>query len=244
MKRIINFCQEKYKVLIPVMVAIVLIITTFFLYKEYQYDNKRNKKEVSVYQYFGGIKNEYTAIVTYNLRDSIVDVKAKDKKIEYDSIPIYYKDENKVIFPNEMTIVFPLREGSQFKLYKYATYYKEDNLHYIKNNIDVGTYNYFFLYDGKDVFFFPDEVTLKINGKDYKKLGNGSYVSLVGGLTLIYYDTTSGDSEVIELNGRSLTVVNDNVDVNVSERYCMSFGKKVLLFTPDNLKPVFKTIDN
>lgn len=243
MKKVINFCKENYKVLIPVMVGIVLLITLFFLYREYKYDNTRNKKEIEVFQYFGGMKSEYTAIVTYNLKNSIVDIEAKDKKIEYDSIPVYFKDDDMVMFPREMTIVFPLRDGSQFKLYRYATYYKEDNLHYVKNNIDVGNYNYFFLYDGKDVFFFPDEVTLKLNDKEYKKLGAKSYVSVVGGLTLIYYDTTTDTSEVIELDGKTVTVVNDNIDVNISERYFTSFGKKVLLFTPDNLNPVFKTID-
>lgn len=244
MKKVINFCKENYKILIPIMVAIVLLVTLFFLYKEYKYDNTRNKQEVNVFQYFGGMKTEYTAIVTYNLKNSIVNLEAKDKKIEYDSIPVYFNDENKVMFPSEMTIVFPLRNGSQFKLYKYATYYMEDNLHYIKNNIDIGNYNYFFLYDGKDVFFFPDEVTLRIDGKDYKQLGSKSYVSVIGGLTLIYYDTNTDTSEVIELNGSEVTVVNDNMDVNISERYFMSFGKKILLFTPDNLNPVFKTIDN
>ena len=243
MKKIINFCQENYKILIPVMVGIVLLVTVFFLYREYKYDNTRNKKEFSVYQYFGGMKSEYTAIVTYNLKEAIVDLKAKDKKIEYDSIPVYYKDNENVLFPNEMTIVFPLRDGSQYRLYKYATYYKEDNLHYIKNNIDTGEYNYFFLYDGKDVFFFPEETTLKINNKEYKKLGERSYVTVVGGATLIYYDTATDTSEVIELDGDTVTVVNDNMDVNVSERYFLSFGKKILLFNPDNLNPVFKTID-
>lgn len=243
MKKVINFCKENYKILIPVMVGIVLLVTLFFLYREYKYDNTRNKKEVNVYQYFMGSKVDYTAIITYNLKDSIVDLEAKDKKIEYDSIPVYYNEEEKVLFPNEMTIVFPLRDGSQFRLYKYATYYKEENLHYIKNNTDIGNYNYFFLYDGNDVFFFPDEVTLKINNKEYKKLGSMSYVTVVGGLTLIYYDTSSGTSEIIELEGDIVTVVNDNINVNINERYFISFGEKVLLFKPDNLKPVFKTID-
>lgn len=244
MKKFINFCKENYKILIPVMVGIVLLVTVFFLYREYKYDNTRNKKEVSVYQYFGGMKTEYTAIVTYNLRDSIVDLKAKDKKIEYDSIPVYYQEEEKVLFPSEMTIVFPLRDVSQYRLYKYATYYKEDNLQYIKNNIDVGNYSYFFLYDGKDVFFFPDEVTLKINDKEYKKLGAMSYVTVVGGLTLIYYDTDNETSEVIELDGDTVMVVNDTLEVNVSEKYCLHYGQKILLFKPDNLNPVPKQLTN
>ena len=40
--------------LIPVMVVFVLLITVYFLYREYKYDNYRNKKEEEVYQYFGG----------------------------------------------------------------------------------------------------------------------------------------------------------------------------------------------
>ena len=109
MKKIIKFCKENYKILIPVMVGIVLFVTIFFLYREYKYDNTRNKKEVSVYQYFGGMRTDYTAIVTYNLKESIVGLKSKDTKIEYDSIPVYYQNEEKVLFPNEMTIIFPLK---------------------------------------------------------------------------------------------------------------------------------------
>lgn len=243
MKNIVNFCKEKYKILIPVMVAIVLFVTIFFLYREYKYDNTRNKKEVSVFQYFNGVRAGYTAIVTYNLRDSIVDLEAKNKKIEYDSIPVYYKDENKVIFPEEMNIVFPLKEGSQYKLYKYATYYEEDDIHYIKNNTDLGVYDIFFLYDGKDVFFFPDEVTLFINDKKHIDLGARSYVSVVGGFTLIYYDTATDTSEVIELDGDTVTVSSEYVNVNISRKTCLSFGKDVILMSPNNLNPVFKTID-
>lgn len=243
MKNIVNFCKEKYRILIPVMVAIVLFVTLFFLYREYQYDNTRTKEEVSVYQYFSGVKVDYKAVITYNLKDAIVGIEAKNKKIESNSIPIYYDDISNVIFPVPMSIVFPLRNGSQFKLYKYATYYNEDGVHFIKNNTDLGNYNDFFLYDGKDVFFFPEEVTLKINNKEYKKLGAMSYVSVVGGATLIYYDALTDTSDVVELDYDVVTVEGDNINVNISEKYFLSFSSRVLLSAPNNLNPVFKTID-
>jgi len=142
-----------------------------------------------------------------------------------------------------MNIVFPLNEGSQFKLYKYATYYTQDDMKFIKNNTDLGNYDFFFLYDGSEVFFFPDEVTLNINNKEYKKLGAMSYVRVVGGLTLIYFDTESDSGEAIELEGRNVSVSSQYINVNISERYFKSFSNKVLLTTPNNLNPVFKTID-
>lgn len=243
MKNIVNFFKEKYKILIPVMVVIVLVVTIFFLYKEYKYDNTRNKEEISVYQYFGGVRVDYTSIITYNLKNSIVNIEPKDKVIESNTVPIYYSDKSKILFPVEMNIVFPLKNGSQYKLFKYATYFREDSLHFIKNNTDLGYYTDFFLYDGKDVYFFPEETVLKINDKEYKKLGPMSYARVVGGYTLIYYDTTTDTSEARELNGDIVTVVGNHINVNLNDGAFYLFSNRVLLSSPSYLNPVFKTID-
>ena len=235
MEKIKKFFKEKYKILIPIMVVFVLLLTVYFLYREYKYDNYRNKKEYDVYQYFGGIKNEYTGIVTYNLDDIIVDVEAKDKKIEYDSTPVYFKEEKKIIFPYEMNMTFPLKEGSQFRVFKYSIYDKEENNHFIKSGMNRNEYSQFFLFDGKNLFFFPDEVTLLIDGKEYRKLSSMSYVKVVGGYTLEYYDYESDKAEVIEVENKVITVKNELINVNLSQRYLLSFGKKVLLLPPSNL---------
>lgn len=235
MEKIMTIWKKNYKVLIPVMVVFVLLVALYFLYREYRYDNYRNKQEVKVYQYFGGIRTDYTAIVTYNLKDVIVSVDAKDKKIDYDSTPIYYLNDDKVIFPNEMSAVFPLKEGSQYKIYKYSTCEYKDDLHLIKNNVNEQDYNYFFLFDGKGLFFFPSEVTIRLDGKDYKKLTSMSYIKTIGGYTMEIYDKGTDTSEVIELDNRKVTVFNDSMDVNITERYVLSFGRKILLVSPYNL---------
>ena len=123
------------------------------------------------------------------------------------------------------------------------SYYNVDDVHFINNNSDSSNYNNFFLYDGKSVFFFPEETVLKINNKDYVELGAMSYINLVGGYTLIYYDTTTNTSAVLELEGDIVTVLGENINVNISEKYFYSFSNKILLHTPNNLNPVFKTID-
>lgn len=242
MKKVINFCNDKYKLLIPIMVVFVLGISLIFLYNEYKFDNYRNKKEVKVFQSFSSVKTDYTAIVTYNLNDAIVDVKPMDAKIEYDSTPIYYSEEDKVIFPSEMSIVFPLRDGGQFKLYKYSTYYMEDDLHYIKNNIDIGNYSVFFLYNGKNTFFFPYEVDLKVGNKVVENLSKMSFVT-ISDSAITYYDYKDDKGKIIEIDNKEVTVTSENINVNLSGRYVTSFGRDVLLFSPKNLNPVFKSID-
>jgi len=243
MKKVKEFFHRQYKVLIPVMVVVLLLIVLLFFYKEYQYDNYRNKVKENVFQYFNSVRFDYTAEITYNLKDAIVGVRAIDEKINYDATPIYYRDEKKVLFPQEMTIVFPLSYASQYKLYRYATYYTTESFQYIKNNLDTSQYNKFFLYDGKKVFFFPDEVKLLINDKEYKTLSPMSYVSIVGNTTLTYFDYEKEESEFIEIEKKNIKITAENMMINLTERYVESFGEEILLFPPNNLKPVFKTID-
>lgn len=237
MKKVIDFCKQKYKILIPVMAILVLIITMLFLYREYKYDNLRNKKEEEVYQYFGGERNDYTAIITYNLKDIIVDVTPKDKKIDYDATPIYFKDQDKVLFPKEMSIVFPLKEESQLKLYKYSMYEKIDDTDIITMNNKSGYYYHFFLFDGKGLYFFSEEMTLYINDKEYKKLSPMSYVSVVGGYTLTYYDKENDTSEFLEVENKKITIGSDDMhlNINLNERNFMVYDDYELLFAPYNL---------
>lgn len=243
MKEIINFCKKKYKVLIPVMVGIVLLVALFFLYREYEYENTRIKKEIAVFQTFFGERTDYKAIVTYNLKDSILDLNAKDLKVYYDSTPIYYMNLDRVIFPMEMSVVFPRLGGEQYKTYKYSTYYNKDDIHYIRNNINEEEYRYFFMYDGKGLFFFPDEVTLMLDDEEYIKLSPMSYAEIVGGVTLIYYDIATDHGEMIELEGRKVTVTSDYIKVNLSEKNFMALNYKTLLMHPNNLDALPKTID-
>lgn len=240
MNKLIEFCKKYYKILIPVMVVFVLLLAIYFVYREYKYDNYRNKLEESVYQYFLGDRVDYTAIVTYNLKDVIVDIDAKDKNIQYDSTPIYYLDKEKVIFPEEMTLVFPLKSVSQYKLYKYSIYEKSNNLHKITTNTYTGDYSNFFLYDGDGTYFFPNEVTLMINDKEYKKLGAMSYVSIVGGYTMVYYDRENDTSEFLEIEGDTISVTSEHINVNLSKHSCLYFDKSVLLFPPKGLNEVSK----
>ena len=240
MSKIIDFCKRKYKILIPIMVVLVLLVTVYFLYREYRYDTYRNKEEVKVYQYFGGVKHEYTAIVSYNLKKVMVNVEGKDENIKYDSTPVYYKDKDKVIFPNEMSIVFPIMDASQYRLVKYSTYEEIDKQKMITSGRDNGVYNNFFIFDSEGLYFFPEEVTLKIDGKDYTKLSANSYAEVVGGYTLTYYDKEKDKSEVIEIDGKEVTVVNDYMDLSLTSRYFKVYNKKILLVPAYNLNSLFE----
>ena len=238
MKRVIDFCKRKYKILIPIMVVFVLLLAIYFLYREYRYDTYRNRKDTLVYQYFGGRKKEYTAIITYNLKKVIIDIEGKDKKINYDATPVYYQKEDRVLFPEEMSIILPLKSGESHRLYKYATYGMSDGIHKIVNGASSIAINHFFLFDGKGLYFFADKVALKIDGMDEITLSPNSYIENVGGYTLTYYDKENDKSEVLDIEGKDVIVSNDDVTINVRKKEFKVFGKMVSLGQPYNLNPL------
>lgn len=236
MNNIIEFCKNKYKILIPVMVVFVLLIALLFYYKEYKYDSYRNREEVDVYQYFGGVRTDYKAMISYNIKKIIVDIQAINKKVGYDSTPIYYSNEDKIIFPREMMIVFPLKDGKQYRLYKYASYSLEDDVYKLTNGNESGTFNHFFLFDSKGLYFFSDEVTIYIDEEEYLTLGANSYVNVVGGNTITYYDKENNKSEMVEVEGKKVMARNDNLDLCLTENYFNMFGKKILITPLDKLQ--------
>lgn len=238
MEKIISFIKKKYKILIPIMVVFVLLISMYFLYKEYKYDYYRKKETIPVYQYFGGNLYEYDAIITYNLNKVIVDISSTKDKINYDSTPIYFKEGEKIIFPKEMTIAFPLRGGSQYKLYNFSVYERINNENFITTGTDKSKYEFFFLFDGKGTYFFPESVTLKIDDKDYTTLGSMSYIKIVGTSTMTYYDKENDKVEFLEIDGKKITVSSENINVALSDQSFKSLSSDILLAGPSYLNSI------
>ena len=70
-----------------------------------------------------------------------------------------------------------------------------------------------------------------------------SYISLVGGYTLTYYDYESDTSEILEIEGKNVSVSSEFINVSLTERYFTSFNNRVLLSRPYNLKTLYKNND-
>lgn len=227
--KIIEKIKGNYKVIVPILVVLLCIIIFIFIYSDYKYKSKRNIKEVDVFQYLSQDKIEYTASVSYNHDNKIMDVVPKGLTIEYSSIPIYYNDSDKVIFPTSMDIVFPLKDVKEYSIDKYGTYYKDENVNYLSDTGKDKEYSYFFMYDYKDLYFFPDEVDLYIDDVYYTKLGGMSYLTTGGGYTLQFYNKDIDKLEIIDIENKVVVVKNDNYEVNVSFDYLTVYNHDVML---------------
>jgi len=209
-----EFIKNKYNILIPVFLLIVLLIALLLYAKEYKNNRYAEVKEVEVYQYFSGVKMEYTAKISRNRKNVILDYENNEFAVSLDSTPVYLKDNNSVIFPKEMSVVFPLK-SIEYQVNALAEVYKENDLYYLNIRNLNKTFEHIFFFDGNNLYFFVDKVTLMIGDRSIE-LSPMSYVSCSYLNFVEYYDRDSGTFETIDITNEKVTVQNEFMTIDVS----------------------------
>lgn len=209
-----GFIKKKYNILIPIFLLVVLLIAILLYAREYKNNRYAYVEEVNVYQYFSGVKMEYVANISRNRKNVILDYENKDYAVSLDSIPVYIKDKDSVIFPKEMSIVFPLKDR-QYQVNALAEVYKEHDLYYLNiRNLDE-TYDHIFYYDGNNLYFFIDDVDLVVEDKTIE-LSPMSYVSALYGNFIEYYDYANDTYGKIDIsNYEDVVIKNDYMTIEV-----------------------------
>ena len=209
-----EFIKNKYNILIPIFLLIVLLIAVFLYSREYKNNRYAEVKEVDVYQYFSGVKMEYVAKISRNRKNVVLEYENKDFAVSLDSTPVYIKDKDNVIFPKEMSIVFPLK-NREYQVNALSELYKENDLYYLNIRNLNKTYDNVFLFDGNNLYFFIDAVTLTI-GKKKIELSPMSYVSASYRNFVEYYDYDSDTFKTINIKNEEVVVSNDYMKINVA----------------------------
>ena len=211
-----EFIKKNYSILIPAFLIIVILIAVILYAREYKNNRYANNKDVNVYQYFSGSKMEYVAKIGRNRKNVVLNFESKEFSVSLDSTPVYVADKKNidVIFPKEMAVFFPLKD----KIYQVdalSELYVKNDLTYLRTKRLDKTFDHMFLYDGKDLYFFIDEVTLVIGDQEIK-LSPMSYVSCSYLNMVEYYDYSNDKYVTIELGNGNVYVKNDYMNIDVS----------------------------
>lgn len=238
--------QLKMKKNVPILLfsllAIVIMVVIFCVtYDRYDDLTELKIENYELYQYFGGIKFEYTGELSFKSNGELVNLKYKDIEIEVDSTPIYFSNvENEMIIPLTMGYYIPRLANKNYKLpgftkigvnpEKYSAYLINDN-----GNVELETS---FLYDGVDLYVFLFETEIVINGQKIV-LSPLSYVSVVYGGDVIYYDKAS--DKYIEIpNVKTDVVANMGLQkLNLSTDMIMYENSNKLLIKNVKSAPTF-----
>ena len=237
---ITKIIKENYKIIIPFALMLVLFISFFVYYKVMIADNYTKDETIEVFQYFYEKKYDYNLKVSKNRRDVIVDIAPQDIKVEYDSTPIYSKNSDIVIFPKDMSVVMPTLSCQEYlsKRYSYITY-KNGNYNLTTNKYN-NKLNHYFLYDGLDLYFFIEPVTLTIN-EEKIELSPFSYIIAKYNNSISYYDKKTDTFKLVETKDDNSIIENKYYSINISKDTLNYQGTNVILTSSiDNLM----TIDN
>ena len=177
-------------------------------------------KEEKIYYYIDDYRNDYNGKIVLDQNDNISELLEIESSLKDIEEPIYFVNQKKVLFPNNMSIIRPTLGFKQNKLIYFTTLTKTDTYPILKNKGVETDITNAFIYDGVNTYFFIDKTVLKYDG-NIVELSPFSYVrcSYKDYLYIYDYDTDS------------LTAIKD-VDYIV---YAESNGYEINLST-DSLK--------
>lgn len=161
----VNFLQKHYKqFLLTIGLLIILFVIVFISGLMRKKITEIKIENVNMYQYFGTQRFDYNTSFILDHNNAITELKINGETVTLDSTPFYYANEKKVLFPTNMSVVFPKSGGIQYKL-KYFSYADGTGLdNYLKNGSLNTLVSDVFLYDGNDLYFFLEEMRVDFQG--------------------------------------------------------------------------------
>lgn len=211
--------------LILIIVIVVIIIGNL---------NSTTTENHDFYQWFSGQKVEYKGQLTFTRKEGLTELKATDRKVTLDSTPVYYADENdKVIFPEDMAIVYPNNNGMMYRINHFADIIEENGSIYLETNLATKTnktkLEKAFLYDGQDLYFFLERTTITVNGTNYE-VSPLSYAIVRYKQSVEIYNYEKDEYQVIDTTEtQDAKVVTDTYTINMSVDSLQTAEKEQLL---------------
>ena len=235
MKKIKDFISKHYVILIPICLIIVLLLTYAIYNIQKIYNNYSETYEKEGYTYFAGTKINDKFNIKVNRNKEIIDLKSTKNM---DLTDIIYID-NQVIFPKEMTVLFVYDNYKQEKVSIYSDIvYDEANSSYILKTLDYEKeVSNFILFDGYDLYFFPESSILNIDGKTIN-LSPMSYVKVNNNNSLEYYDKESDKYVIQNITNEKIIVSNNSYKINLNEDKAIRFNNFILLNKPSDLNNI------
>lgn len=211
--------------LILIIVIVIIIIGSL---------NSTTTENHDFYQWYTGQKVEYKGQLTFTRKEGLTELRATDRKVTLDSTPVYYADENnKVIFPEDMAIVYPNNNGMMYRINHFADITEEDGTIYLETNLATKTnktkLEKAFLYDGQDLYFFLERTTITVNGTNYE-VSPLSYVIVRYKQSVEIYNYEKDEYQVIDTTEtQDAKVVTDTYTINMSVDSLQTAEKDQLL---------------
>ena len=143
-----------------------------------------------------------------------------------------------------MNLVMVENNYAQYKVVNYATLtWDKANTSYILKTDDYdGNLSNSFFFDGVDLYFFINEVTIRINDENIE-LSPMSIVKVNPRNSLEYYDYQSDKYVIRDITNETIIAYNKGFSVNLTEDKINKYNDFVLLISPEYLNKLERQED-
>lgn len=203
--------------IVSLIVLFVLIIIVFMMSRVNKELNTISIENAELYQFLGTQRFDFSTKLTIDNSKGITELKLDNEEasIELDSTPFFYVGEKKALFPKEMSVVFPLSNGTQKKL-SHFSFADENGLDiYLKNNTLNYPVNQAFLFDGNDLYFFLNDMTLTFDNEALT-IPRFSYAILNFNNELIVFNYDLQEATLYQNFNSDVFASNENYKINLS----------------------------
>ena len=179
--------------------------------------NEVTLQDESFYQYFSGKKYDYEGTLHLKNDGGITDLSfdGKDYNVTLDSTPIYYQGKKKVLFAKNMMIVYPKSNIAQYKVNFFTSLEQNEKKITLKDGSVKKDIIEAFLYDGKDLYFFPEQTTITVGQETYE-LSPFSYVICEYGSKVSIYNYDQDTMIEKDITTESVLANRDGYTINLS----------------------------
>lgn len=223
MKKVISFLKQHLKLLIPLFIIIIAIIVICILLFMKKNINEYKIEKAKTYIYFGERRFDYNTELTLNAESGITKIKLNGQEVDLDSQPIYYTGMDKIIFPSEMSVIYPTT-GQSYKIPRFTNIEIQNGTVY--TDASNNPLDNIFIYDGNDLYFFIDDAKLTV-GETQVDLSPLSYViyNYNGELYIynhrddqMYYLPNVTDNVYVETNKYKINLSIDSITYKDKEK--------------------------
>lgn len=216
--------KGKIITLVAILTITLIMIISFMTVRKV---NRSVIEDHEFYQYFAGRKVEYNGTITLErISNKVTQIVIEENKVKLDSTPIYYNDvKNKVIFPQNMAVVYPVSNGLMYKINRFSNLKKESESTYIETEQTEKVLENVFLFDGGDLYFFIQNVTIQLDNGETYEISPLSYViaNYNGNIEIYNYEK----DEYIEIEGTYKNVMAESEEYKINMSIdAIEYGEK------------------
>lgn len=182
-----------------------------------------------IYFYINEWRFDYTSQITVSSENEFIKLTTGDYEHAFDTEPIYFKKEPRVLFPNQMSLVMTKNSYIQKKLSKFTRLYYKGSFYLENKGLDYPINNAF-LYDGNDLYFFLNDTTIKVGDNEEYVIPSFSYVIYNYNNELFIYDYLKDEMIYKKNVSSNVLAINDDYQINlVSDSLVYENGQKLLM---------------